>query len=257
MNQPFPFFVFTIILLITSQCGSLSQNQDQKITIATAANMQFAMRKLATEFDKKTGIYCELIISSSGKLTTQIKEGAPYDLFVSADLNYPIEIYKMGMADSTPITYAFGNLVLFTLDDTKPTFEGLTKKEVQHIAMANPKTAPYGIAARETLESFNIYDNIKEKLVFGESISQVNQFIMSGSAEIGFTSLSTVLSPKMKKKGQWILIPDTAYSPISQALVILKRNDSTIQRSKQFVNFLFSNEGQKILSDFGYSLDEK
>ena len=257
MNQPASFFAFTIILFVISQCGSFSQKQDQKITIATAANMQFAMNKLSDEFNRKTGISCELVISSSGKLTAQIKEGAPYDLFVSADLKYPNEVYQAGMADSTPVTYAYGKLVLFTSTDRIPSIEGLKDKEVKHIALANPKTAPYGIAAREVLEHFNIYDQIKEKLVFGESISQTNQFIISGSAEVGFTSLSTVLSPKMKKKGQWILIPDIAYSPISQALVILKSNDSGIKWSKQFVDFLFSPEGQKILTDFGYSLDKR
>ena len=134
--------------------------------------------------------------------------------------------------------------------------EYLNDISINHIALANPKTAPYGQAAIEVLKKYELLDSLKNKLVYGESIGQTNQFIYSKSAEIGFTAQSVVLAPEMKGKGKWVLVNDTDYKPISQGAVIIKQSEGDTKQANKFYNFLFSNEAKIILKDFGYSVDE-
>lgn len=249
-----------LLLLLVICLGSLScrksPSKEKNITVATAANMQFAMEALVAQFTARTGISCEVIIGSSGKLTAQIKEGAPYDLFVAANLLYPEEIARSGRAKSPPEIYAYGTLVLWTLTEgLEPSLEVLSGQEVTHIALANPKTAPYGRAAEEVLHYYSLYDSLRPKLVFGESIAQTNQFIASGAAEIGFTSLSVVVSPAMKGKGKWIALDSAGYSPIEQAVVLLNRDEAT-GGAQLFYDFLLSEEAGQVLKNFGYSRRE-
>ena len=234
---------------------SCHQAKSEKLNIAVAANMQFAIKELAKKFTNQTKIECDLIISSSGKLTAQIREGAPFDIFVSADMKYPTALYNNGFTEKQPRIYAYGKLVIWTMEkDILPTIDVLEKNKINHIALANPKTAPYGSATIEVLKHFDIYDKIKNKLVFGESIAQVNQFVISRAAEIGFTAKSVLLSSELKDKGNWTDIEATTYSPIEQGVVILK-NTNREKEAKQFYDFLFSNEGKEILKDFGYDVD--
>lgn len=262
-------YISTIWILILVSCNGRDNGNQQeianndleihpnKITIATAANMQFAMEELTAEFTKQTGVECELVISSSGKLTAQIKEGAPYDVFVAANMKYPNEIENSGFAANTPKVYAHGRLVLWTMvEGLKPSLDILTSKEIEHIALANPKTAPYGIAAEEVLKFYNLYDKIKDKFVFGESISQTNQFITSQSAEVGFTAMSVVLSPEMKGKGKWMEIAKNAYAPIDQGVVVIKNESGLNQSAIRFYDFLSSDEAKDILTKFGYAVHE-
>jgi molybdate transport system substrate-binding protein len=252
MNQSFfkNFIIVTVLVFI-----SCSENKKATITIATAANMQFAMDEIIETFTQQTGLNCEIIVSSSGKLTAQIKEGAPYDIFISADMKFPNELYNAGFTTNKPTVYAYGKLVLWTLDkNLQPSFEILKSTQIKHIAVANPKTAPYGLAAEEVLKKEGMYAEIKSKLVFGESISQTNQFIITQAAEIGFTAKSVVLSPKVIGKGTWIEIDDTSYTPISQGVVLLKNGIGNKNHALQFFNFLLSAEGSKILNKFGYSI---
>ncbi|MDY8137178.1 molybdate ABC transporter substrate-binding protein [Aquimarina sp. 2201CG5-10] len=242
-----------IAILIFSSCKT---EKNQHITIATAANMQFAMNSLVQTFTKQTGIQCQLIIGSSGKLTAQIKEGAPYDLFVAANLKYPEEIQHSNLAVYPPKVYAYGTLVLWSMNDSiQPSINRLMHPKIHHIALANPKTAPYGVAAIETLQNYDIYDTILNKLVYGESIAQTNQFITSKSAEIGFTSKSVVLSAKMKGKGNWSEIDPAIYSPIKQGVVLINQK-SLHPNAEKFYEFLFSKEAKKILEDFGYLVSQ-
>jgi molybdate transport system substrate-binding protein len=212
------------------------------------------MEELTTSFTKETGIKCQTILSSSGKLTAQIKEGAPYDIFVSANMKYPIDLYNSGFTLQEPKIYAFGKLVLWTMvDSLKPSINVLLQKNIKHIATANPKTAPYGIPTEEVLNYYKLVDSIKHKLVYGESIAQTNQFIITKAAEIGFTSKSVVLSPFIKGKGNWVAIDERAYSPIKQGIVIIKNTSTSIDKKEKFYNFLFSKKGQEILNKYGYS----
>lgn len=243
---------FSIFLMSTCQ----TVHKDALI-IATSANMQYAMKDLIHAFTQETGVLCEPVISSSGKLSAQISEGAPYDVFVSADMKYPSELYKNGLTTQKPEIYAYGKLVLWSLNENiEPSIEILTDAMVNHIALANPRTAPFGIAAVEVLKYYNIYDTLDKKLVYGESISQTNQFIISGAAEIGFTAKSVVLSPEMKGKGKWAEVEVQIYSPIAQGIVILKNKQNHIENAVKFYDFLFSGQANEILTEYGYTTSD-
>ena len=245
-----------LLLALVFACNSATK-ESSKVTIAASANMQYALGPITEKFTEKTGIPCQLIIASSGKHTAQIMEGAPFDVFISADMKYPSDLYKKGFATAPPEIYASGKLVLWTMVDGLPvSIENLNDISINHIALANPKTAPYGQAAIEVLKKYELLDSLKNKLVYGESIGQTNQFIYSKSAEIGFTAQSVVLAPEMKGKGKWLLVSDTDYKPIAQGAVVIKQSEGNKQQVNKFYNFLFSNEAKIILKDFGYSVDE-
>jgi len=246
--------VLIVLLILLTSCFS---DKDQKLNIATAANMQYAMHELSRSFTQETGIICETIVSSSGKLTAQIMEGAPFDIFVSADMRFPNELFKHGFTSGEPKIYAYGKLVIWSINkNMNPDFVSFTNIKVKHIAIANPKTAPYGIVAFEVLNKKGIYDSIKNKLVFGESIAQTNQFITTYAAQIGITSKSSVLSPIMKNKGIWKEIEPDLYNPISQGIVIIKDRNDQIELAERFSDYLFSVKAREILEKHGYSVNK-
>ena len=254
MNYFKKFFIFFSLIFFFFSC---KKDEQPKLTIATAANMQFAMKEIIQTFEKETEIACEMVISSSGKLTALIKEGAPYDIFVSANMKYPNELYKSGFTLKQPEIYAYGKLVMWTMrKDIKLSFEILEDKHIKNIALANPKTAPYGFSAKEVLINKDIYHKIENKLVFGESVSQTNQFIASGVAEIGFTAKSVVMAPKIKDDNNWIDIDPDLYSPIAQGIVILINRRELLHKAKKFNEFLISSKGKEILNNFGYSVND-
>jgi molybdate transport system substrate-binding protein len=235
---------------------SCDNNKEDKLTIATASNMQFVMRELTESFSKKTKIQCEIIVGSSGKLSAQIKQGAPFDLFVSANMKYPEDLYISGFTRKKPTIYAYGKLVLWTMSrSANLSLSFLTSDKVKHIAVANPRIAPYGIPAIEVLKNEGIYDLVKEKLVYGESISQTNQFITSEVAEVGFTAKSVVLSPNMKENDNWIEMNIISYTPIAQGVVILNNRIDHFDDAQEFCNFLLSSRGGQILYKYGYALN--
>ena len=244
---------FVLLCLVTFL--SCQEQQSKQLNVAVAANMQFAMKEITKKFEEETGIHCDLIISSSGKLTAQIKEGAPFDIFVSANMKYPNELYKYGLTEKAPEIYAYGKLILWSMKkDIVPNIDSLKNTQIKHIAISNPKSAPYGIAAFEVLNHFKMVTDLSTKLVYGESVLQTNQFIISNAAEIGFTAKSIVLSPKMKGKGHWIDIDETLYTPISQGAVIIKNKKYPNKNAKQFYDFLFSPKAKEILVNFGYAI---
>lgn len=229
--------------------------KNEKLTIATAANMQYTVNEMIAIFHSETGIECQTVVSSSGKLTAQIQEGAPFDIFISADTKYPNELFKKGFAQSEPKIYAYGKLILWSLkDDINPSLELLTSTKIKHIASPNPVTAPYGVAVEEVLKHYKISDSVKTKLVFGESVAQTNQFITSKVAEVGFTAKSVVLSPNLKEKGTFIEIDEASYNPIAQSAIIVKNKDKDSSQSEKFFNFLFSKKGKEILKKHGYTV---
>lgn len=245
-----------LFLTLIISCNGATK-ESSKVTIAASANMQYALGPITEKFTEKTGIPCQLILGSSGKHTAQIMEGAPFDVFVSADMKYPTKLYDKDLTTAPPEIYAYGKLVLWTMvDGLQLSMAKLTDSSINHIALANPKTAPYGQAAVEVLEKYALLDRLKNKLVYGESIGQTNQFIYSESAEIGFTAQSVVRAPEMKGKGKWILVNDADYNSISQGAVVIKQSEGNIHNANKFYNFLFSNEARIILKDFGYSVDE-
>ncbi|MFD2934391.1 molybdate ABC transporter substrate-binding protein [Spirosoma flavum] len=225
----------------------------QPLRVAVAANAQFVMEQLKTAFQKKNGVEVETIVNSSGKLTTQIQQGAPYDVFLSADVDYPQTLYKQGLTLAAPIVYAYGSLVLWTMSDLplSADLSVLSDPAVRHVAIANPATAPYGEAAMALLKYKKLLEQVQPKVVYGESIAQVNQYILSGAAEVGFTAKSVVLDPSLTKRGHWVDLPQTGYSPIAQGVVILKRTNQP-KAARQFVQFLRSPDARRILQQFGY-----
>lgn len=241
------------LLVLFYGCTQAPSDQPA-ITIATAANMQFAMEALSAQFTAETGIECQLVVSSSGKLTAQIKEGAPYDLLVAANMKYPQEIDKAGLAQEPPVVYAYGKLVLWTMrKGLKANLSQLRDENIQQIAIANPKTAPYGQAALEVLQQLGIEKMVQGRLVYGESIAQTNQFILTQSADLGFTAMSVVLSPLMKNQGHWIAIEENLYQPIAQGVVLLQTTESKTEWVHKFYTFLNSESAQEILHNFGYT----
>lgn len=227
-----------------------------KITVAVAANMQYASEALKKAFEKKENIKVEIIIGSSGKLTQQIMSTAPFDIFISADTSFPKKLFEENFTIGAPKVYAQGILVLWTLKKEvtiNPNLQVLLRNDIRSIAIANPKNAPYGSAAEALIKKYNLYDKVKNKLVYGESITQTSQFIATQAADIGFTAKSIVLSNEMKGKGLWIDLNQKDYPPIKQAAVLLKYGQQTHpQESKKFFDFLFSTNAKAILQNFGY-----
>lgn len=242
------------MLLSFSSC---QKDEKTTVVIATAANMQYAMNDICEAFTKKTGIKCHLVVASSGKLTAQIEKGAPYDIFVSANLKYPQHVFEKGFALEPPKVYAKGELVLWTMKDTLvPDITSLGNRSIKHIAIANPTTAPYGGAALQALKKLQLDESVKSKLVYGESIAQTNQFIYAQSVDVGFTALSVVLSSKMKNQGQWIKIDTSWYQPIQQGIVVVANKKENQKTAKAFYKFIFSPEATNILEKFGYLTSE-
>ena len=234
-----------VLCLVSVAC----ETKKPDITIATAANMRYAMVELTQAFENETDLKTELIIGSSGKLLSQIVSGAPYDIFFSADEKYP---NALATDEKTPEIYAYGKLVLWsTLPDHEVTLGNLLDEE--RIALANPKTAPYGKATEEVLDQFGVKRFLRKRLVYGESISQVNQFITTQNASVGFTSKSSVIANE-EFGGQWEEISDTLYTPIAQSMIVLK-NSKQQELASQFAEFVKSEKGQEILNRFGYSTE--
>jgi len=243
-----------LIFILASPLAALAN----EITVAAAANVQFTLDELKAEFTKETGINIKTVIGSSGKLTSQIENGAPFDVFLSADMKYPSKLYKDGYSSIAPKVYADGVLVLWTLKDLDLSqgINILKDAAIGKIALADPQLAPYGREAVNALKFYNLYGPLQNELVFGESISQANQFITTGAADIGFTAKSVVLSPNMKDKGKWVEIDPRSYQAIAQGVIVLKYS-KTIDHSKEakaFYDFLFSAPAQKIFKKYGYKL---
>ena len=248
-----------LLLLLLLGIFSCVPSNEQKVTIAVASNMQHAMQSLIAEFESSHDIKVEASSTSSGILTTQIKQGAPFDIFLSADMSHPYKLYEEGFA-SAPEVYADGKLILWTLDEDINLDSGvyvLLHANIAKIAVANTETAPYGFAAAEVLKSSRLLDRVKSKLVTGESISQVNQYIQSKNVDIGITSQSVLYSPHLVNQGNWKALPDTLYSPIRQGIVLLTHGkQENLSNSEEFYKFMFSTKVKDILSNYGYQVSQ-
>lgn len=229
----------------------------EPLTVAVAANVEYAFDDLAVEFRKETGIEVQGVFSSSGIITSQVRNGAPFDVFISADTEFPNALYTDGLTVTKPKVYAYGVLVLWTTKafDLSKGLPLLSDANIQKIAIANPKLAPYGRAAAQALESAKLNTAVESKLVYGESITQAIQFVDSGAADIGFVAKSLVISPELIGKGKWVDVPKTSYQPIAQAVVVLKHSTETQSESaNKFVDFLFTPKARAIFEKFGYGL---
>ena len=237
--------------------GIVTGAMAEEITVAAAANLQFTLEEIKTAFEQKTGDHIKIIIGSSGKLTAQIENGAPFDIFMSADMDYPKRLYQDGVTVTEPKIYAYGVLVLWTFNniDLSQGVAGLADAQVKKIAIASPQTAPYGRQAVNAMKYFHLYPSIESKLVYGENIAQVNQFVTTKAADVGLSAKSVVLADHMKGQGEWIDVDPQAYQPIAQGIVILKYAEKEhLKSAQEFFDFLFSDQSQRIFEKYGYQL---
>ena len=229
-----------------------------RVTVAAAADLKFAFDQIAMAFvAKNPDIDVETTYGSSGTFATQIEKGAPFDLFLSADLQYPQRLIdkNRAVADSL-LTYATGYIVIWTrsaspLDPLVLKEKTLLDPAAKKIAIANPLHAPYGRAAEAAMKKLGVYDGVKDKLVLGENIAQAAQFAESGNADVGIIALSLAMPPPMQNKGRFWQIPPEAYPPIQQAAVITTKS-KVPAAAKRLRDFLATREAADILSTFGF-----
>jgi molybdate transport system substrate-binding protein len=233
----------------------ITDSAAQTLRVAAAANLQSVIKGLQVDFAHKAGIGIEPILGSSGKLVAQIKNGAPFDIFLSADMSFPEVLYKDGLTTKAPVTYAYGSLVICSTKniDLANWQRILTTTQIKKIAIANPDVAPYGAAAKQVLQKKGILNKAQSKLVFGESVAQVNTYITTGVVDVGFTSQALVNDPANKTKLYSKVIDPASYTPIRQGMVILKRADSNIW-AKKFYQYLLSADAKRIFKKYGYRL---
>lgn len=227
-----------------------------EVVVAAAADLKFAMDSIVAVFSAQNrSITIKTIYESSGSFFEQINNGAPFDIFFSADISYPQKLKEANKTIGDVKPYATGHLVLWskTLDPVKEKMNTLLNSAVQKIAIANPAHAPYGKRAEESLHYYKLYDKIKDKLVFGENISQTAQYVQSGAADVGIIALSLALSPTMRQAGgKYWLIPEEAHAPLQQGYVLLPHAKDNAAATK-FLTFFNSAAASNILKGFGFA----
>jgi len=228
----------------------------EKINIAAAADLKFAMDEIVAKFrEANAKDDVDVIYGSSGKFYTQIQQGAPYDLYFSADIAFPRELAKSGFSFSEVMPYAFGRIVLWsaTMEANKMSLDSLTSSKISHIAIANPKHAPYGKRAEEALRASRLWERVEPKLVYGENIAHTAQFVQTGNAQVGIIALSLALNPALANKGGYWLIPDTLHAPLEQAFIITKRAQGS-DLAKKFADYMRSSATRTIMTKYGFVL---
>jgi molybdate transport system substrate-binding protein len=246
-----------IALLVLGLSGGPARAAEE-ITVAAASDLNFAFKDLVAEYEKATGNRVKLTLGSSGNFYAQIQNGAPFDLYFSADIAYPKKLEDAGLTvPGSLYRYAVGRIVLWTGHPTKLNvakgFEALQDPAVKKIAIANPKHAPYGRAAVSAMEHAGVYGAVKERLILGENISQAAQFVESGACDVGIIALSLAVAPTMKTKGAYWEIPVDAHPPIEQGAAILKSSKHQ-DTARHFLEFLKSPVGQEIMTRYGFTL---
>jgi molybdate transport system substrate-binding protein len=249
-----PKMAFAVMLFVAGSARA------QEIRVAAAADLRFALSELAVNYEKHAGTKVNVTYGSSGNFFAQIQNGAPFDLFFSADLDYPRKLEAAGLAEAgTLYEYALGRIVVWTrrdapIDVSTQGWNALLSPGVQKIAIANPALAPYGRAAVAALEKAGILEQVKSKLVYAENISQTAQFVQSGNAQAGIVALSLALSPAMKDGKRWE-IPADMHPAIEQGAILLKSATSKAQ-ARAFLEFVRSADARSTLERFGFSTPE-
>jgi molybdate transport system substrate-binding protein len=242
--------VFTLILLMSFAAHA------EQLTVAAAADLTFAFKQVATQFEQQTGTKMRVSYGSSGNFFSQIQNGAPYDIFFSADVQYPTKLEAAGMVEPGSIyEYAAGKIVVWVPTSSKvDVSQGLAvllDPQIHKIAIANPAHAPYGRAALAAMQKEGIYDKVKSKIVMGEDISQTAQFVQSGNADAGIVALSLALAPAMKEHGRYAVIPQADYPPILQAAAIVKSTKHK-ELAQRFLAFMKEPQTVARMEQFGF-----
>jgi len=253
-------FLVVPFLLAVLPVQVVARSQDQEIRIAAAADLQFAMPDLTVQFEKQTATKVDVTFGSSGNFFSQLQNGAPFDLFFSADIEYPRKLESAGLAEpGTLYEYAVGRIAIWMpadsrVDAARLGWKALLDPSVQKIAIANPEHAPYGRAAVAALQKAGIYGQVKAKLVYGENISQAAQFVQSGNAQAGIVAMSLALSPGMKQGKRWE-IPADMHPPIEQAAILL-RSAKNKDEVRAFLKFVKSEAGRATLAKYGFTVPD-
>ncbi len=246
-----------LILCLVLLLAPAAEAADE-ILIAAAADLQFALPELIQQFEKHGGGKVRVVFGSSGDFTSQIQNGAPYDMFFSADLMYPKHLDEAGLIEPGSIHhYADGKIVLWVLKssniDVNRGLAVLLEPRIRKIAIANPQHAPYGRAAVATLTHENIYSRVKNKIVMAENVSQAAQFVDSGAAEAGIVALSLAVAPEVREKGSYFVIPPSDYPAIEQGCAILKSSQHK-QAAQRFLEFINTPSATRTLEEFGFGV---
>ena len=247
------FAAFCSLLLIAGPSWAA-----ENVSIAGAANLVHTLDALNAEFSRASPeIKVTAASGASGSLVAQIQNGAPFDVFLSADLDYPNSLVANGLADGkSRVTFATGRLVVWTTRpglELNPITRAVRSPAVKKIAVANLDTAPYGRAARQVLEKLGVWGEAQPKLVIGENISQTAQFVATGNADLGFVALSLVLAPNLPERGRWLEVPADLYAPLAHGAVLTTRGAGN-PAARKYLKFLSSDAAKKILRDFGYGV---
>jgi molybdate transport system substrate-binding protein len=262
MKRHLPIFLVVVLLLLLPVSISLCQAADREINIAAAADLSAALQEIAANYEKQSGVKVELSFGASGALTQQIQNGAPFDVFFSADMGYPRQLIAAGQADSGSLyRYAVGRLVLWVpkdspLDVEHKGIDVLLDPSVKKIAIANPQHAPYGRAAAAALKHYGLSDKLSDKLVLGENIAQAAQFVESGNAQVGFVALAHASAPSMQGKGKYWVVPADAYPPLDQGVVIVSASPRK-QDAVAFLKYVKGAEFAAVLRRYGFSLPDQ
>lgn len=228
----------------------------ETITVAAASDLVFAMDEIVAAFESShPSDRIEVVYGSSGKFHTQIRQGAPYDLYFSADIALPRQLAASGFAASEVTPYAVGRIVLWSasLDATRMTLASLLDPEITRVAIANPRHAPYGQRAEEALRAAGLWDEIQPKLVFGENIAQTAQFVETGNAQVGILALSLALSPRLAKQGRYGLIPESLHQPLEQGFIVTKRAEASAL-ARRFADFMSGPTARAVMTRHGFAL---
>ncbi len=250
-----------IAMLMLSCVARELQAQGQEIRIAAAADLRFAMGELSEGFEKRTGTKVSVTYGSSGNFFSQLQNGAPFDLFFSADIAYPRKLEASGLGEpGTLHPYAVGRIVIWMppeskVDVSRLGWNALLDSSVQKISVANPDHAPYGRAAVAALQEAGIYEQVRAKLVYGENITQAAQFVQSGNAQAGIVAMSLAVSPAMKGGKTWE-IPVDMHPAIEQGAIVLKAAKNKAA-ALTFLEFVKSAEGVAVLAKYGFTMPER
>jgi molybdate transport system substrate-binding protein len=246
-------------LLALLASGPGLAGESRTLTVAAAANLKPALEEIAARFQAShPGVEVKLTFGASGAFLAQVANGAPFDLFLSADAEFPARAVEQGLADGRPFTYAIGRLAIWVprdsgLDLERDGLAALADPSVRRIAMANPEVAPYGRAARAALEKAGLYARLEDRVVLGQSVSQAAQFAQSGNAQAAFLPLSLVRVPPLSVEGRWWVLPAGSHPPIEQAGVVLKASRRPAL-ARELAAFLGSDEARQVLVRLGYAL---
>lgn len=253
--------VACLIGAVVASGVSVSSAASEELSIAAASDLQFALKDLVAEFENQSNTHVKLSLGSSGNFFSQIQNGAPFDLYFSADIDFPKKLEESGHAVAgTLYRYAIGRIVMWVPKhsklDVSRGMEILLAPSIEKIAIANPKHAPYGRAAVSAMQHFRVHDLVKAKLVLGENVSQAAQFVESGASDIGIIALSLALAPRMKEAGRYWEVPMDAHPPIVQGAVVLKQARNP-EAARAFLEVVRSAQGQAVMMRYGFALPQR